>query len=158
MKLKKLAVASWLALGALGAQAAVVLPGGSLGVLGPDAELFGGVVTGGNYLNSFFFELDEASTVTGSLAAFFGDVTFSSVSLNGTLSPLTATTTGYSFSFSNLSSGNYQLSVAGFAPVGLNAYAGSVLAQPVPEPGTVTMLLAGLGLMGAMAARRRSGG
>lgn len=157
MKLKKLAVASLLALGAWGAQAAVVLPGGNLGTLGSDAELFGGVVTGGSFLNSFFFELDEAGTVTGSLAEFFGDVTFSSVSLNGALSSLTSTTTGYSFSFSNLSAGNYQLSVAGSAPVGLNAYAGSLMAQPVPEPGSVMMLLAGLGLMGAVAARRRNG-
>ena len=34
---------------------------------------------------------------------------------------------------------------------------GSVLSQPVPEPETYAMMLAGLGLLGAIARRRKAG-
>ena len=72
----------------------------------------------------------------------------------------TAQTLNY---FSELSSGNsgqgnqfFAAHLAGFSDlsVGSGDFAGSTLA-PVPEPETYAMLLAGLGLMGALARRRR---
>ena len=95
------------------------------------------------------------SNVSGSVAEFFGTVSFSSVQLGSIGSPLTITNTGQGFSFANLAAGQYTLTVAGSAPVGFNAYTGSIMAQPVPEPESVAMLLAGLGVVGAAVARRR---
>ena len=55
--------------------------------------------------------------------------------------------------------GAYYFDVAGVAPAGLAAaYNGSVdtaAAPPIPEPETYAMMLAGLGLMGFVARRRR---
>jgi hypothetical protein len=157
MKLKHVVAASLLAFGTAASQASVLAPGGDFGSLGAASELFGGLVTGGTFSDDFYFTLDGTSSVTGSVAEFFGDVSFSAVALDGAAALLTATTTGYSFSFANLAAGDYVLTVTGSSPVGLNAYAGSLMAQPVPEPQSVAMLLAGLGLMGAVATRRRRG-
>lgn len=156
MKLKQLVAASLLAIGAVAAQAAVLAPGGDFGTLGPESELFGGLLVGGAFSDGFYFTLTDTSTVSGSVAEFFGDLSFSAVSLDGAGALLSPTTTGYSFSFANLAAGEYQLTVTGSA-VGFSSYAGSLLAQPVSEPQSLAMLLAGLGVMGAVAARRRTG-
>lgn len=55
-----------------------------------------------------------------------------------------------------LDTGNYSLAVAGTS-VGDGTYQVSLLATPVPEPESIAMLLAGLGLMGAIARRRNQG-
>ena len=73
----------------------------------------------------------------------------------------TATGTLTSLSFANTATpiGSYFFRVTGASPNGVSvgaAYSGSisVAAAPVPEPESYAMLLAGLGVMGAIAVRR----
>jgi len=63
-----------------------------------------------------------------------------------------------SFSFANTPAGNYYLQVFGVTTGSLGGiYTGaiSIVPAPVPEPETFAMLLAGLGVMGAIARRRK---
>lgn len=68
-----------------------------------------------------------------------------------------ATPTGYSFAFNNVAAGTYLLSATGtnaFGATAVNATY-SVSAVPVPEPETYAMLMAGLGVVGFMARRKK---
>ncbi len=61
-----------------------------------------------------------------------------------------------SFSYAALTAGSYYLQISGIANGTLGgAYSGSISVTPVPEPETFAMLLAGLGVMGAIARRRK---
>lgn len=77
---------------------------------------------------------------------------------NGTGNNLYGSPLGDYHPMSNLLAvGDYSLRVAGTG-VGLNGagmYTWTAVAQPVPEPGEWAMLLAGFGLIGAAARRRR---
>lgn len=156
MMFKQVAIASVFAVSALSAQA-IVYPGQSLGALGSEAELFGAIKYGtGSFSDGYNFSLDSLSSVSGSVSqAFFGAVSFSSVTIGGTTVALNPTNTGYGFSFANLAAGNYTLTVQGLTGDRMSMYTGSVMAQPVPEPESIAMLLAGLGVVGAAVARRR---
>jgi hypothetical protein len=57
----------------------------------------------------------------------------------------------------SLGTGDYSLNISGMAApqYGGGAYAVSLMAQPVPEPGEWAMMLAGFGLIAAAARRRR---
>ncbi len=71
----------------------------------------------------------------------------------------------WAYAFSNQSSWNFggstnaanvqNAGAAGAVDMGLWAYATGSIVSPVPEPETYAMLLAGLGLMGGMARRRK---
>jgi hypothetical protein len=67
-----------------------------------------------------------------------------------------APTTGVSFDLAANSGGAVYLMVAGVTPIGSigSLYSGSVTVSAVPEPESFAMLLAGLGLLGAIALRR----
>ena len=61
------------------------------------------------------------------------------------------------FTFSGLAAGNYALNVLGFATGSTGGfYAGGAIATTVPEPETYALMLAGLGIVGFVAARRRA--
>jgi len=65
---------------------------------------------------------------------------------------------GYSFSVFNLDSGDYYFKISGTALSAKSGYTISLSATPtapVPEPETYAMMLAGLGLMGFIARRRK---
>jgi hypothetical protein len=63
------------------------------------------------------------------------------------------------FTFSNLSAGTYALNVLGFANGNAGGfYSGGFIATTVPEPETYALMLAGLGIVGFVAARRRAHG
>ena len=106
------------------------------------------------------------SNVTGSFDYLLNATGASgSVYTGATVSDLTAslylgntlkgTSTGLNYSFSNLLSGNYTLKASGtVANGGFNLLITNYTVTPVPEPETYAMLLAGLGVMGAIARRR----
>jgi hypothetical protein len=117
--------------------------------IGTGADAFGGTLT-----------IDPLS---------FLDISIKSVVLSGAglVTSLVDTTPG-SFSFSNLASGVYSLTVSGLVTKGKGfddilplpvGYAGSLTAtasvSPVPEPETYAMLLMGLGTVGWIARRRK---
>ncbi len=75
---------------------------------------------------------------------------------NGTgsqLGSMAATNTTYTFS--NLAVGDYSFKFTGSAGPNGGGYMVGLSVAPVPEPSEWAMMLAGLGLVGAVAARRR---
>lgn len=155
-----LAAASVLLAGAASA-GVVAYPDDSLGTLSPTPALYGnllatGKAAGGVFSDDFFFDLSAKSDVIGSVGTFFGTVSFSSVLIDGNTLALTSTPTGYGFNFSGLAAGTHTLTVEGAFPKGGHAYVGSVYATPaVPEPASMALALAGLGVMGVVARRRQ---
>ncbi|KGM40097.1 hypothetical protein JY96_08810 [Aquabacterium sp. NJ1] len=139
----------------------VAYPDDSLGTLSPTPSLYGdllatGKAAGGVFSDDFFFDLSGKSDVIGSVGMFFGTVSFSSVLIDGNALALTSTPTGYGFNFSGLAAGAHTLTVEGAYPKGGHAYVGSLYATPaVPEPESMALALAGLGVMGLVARRRQ---
>ncbi len=154
MQLKHVAAAALLALGAASAQAVTTTVNPNLGTVGSAEEYFGGVTVfdKGSFSYAYTFTLDNVSTLTGDLDKLWGNVSFTGVSIGGTSAALAA---GDTFSFANMAAGTYTLLVSLNSKSFTHGWGGSLVAAPVPEPQTVAMLLAGLGLMGAVAARRR---
>ncbi|MDO9197684.1 FxDxF family PEP-CTERM protein [Rhodoferax sp.] len=154
MNIKALVSASILALSSLAASAASTSP---IQVTGPsfaDIELAS-------------FTLAETSDITGAVGfapyvliapgfqIALPSVTFSSVSVYNTVQALTtlASWSGPNFTFSNLAAGTYSLRTDGLVG-GTNFIGAQFTVTAVPEPETFAMLLAGLGLVGALARRR----
>lgn len=160
MQVKHVAAAAILALGAASAQAITSTQGvtltfnPNLGTVGTAEEYFGGgaVFVKGSFNYAYNFTLDNKSSLTGDLDKLFGKLTFTGVSIGGTSAALSP---DYSFSFADMAAGTYTMLVSLNSTSWKHGWSGSLVAQPVPEPQSVAMLLAGLGLMGAVAARRR---
>jgi hypothetical protein len=55
-----------------------------------------------------------------------------------------------------LAAGTYTLTLTGTNSSSIASYAGTLGVTPVPEAGTVAMMLAGLGIVGFMARRRQA--
>jgi PEP-CTERM motif len=158
MNLKKLAVASAIAVAASGSFAAS--PSVTVGSDGTVGFGLGGV-TGATFSDTWTFMVGTYAGAPpfkfeSSLTSFDG-VKFTEVVLNGT------------FSFDILNSGNLSVasgtSISGALPWtltikgttdGLGSYGGQLSVTPVPEPETYALMLAGLGAIGFMARRRRS--
>ena len=87
-------------------------------------------------------------------------VTFSTVTFSGsslTTSGVSLSASGSSFSFTNLAAGTYKLLASGTAAPGIGSYvSANYTVTPVPEPESYAMFLAGLGIMGAIARRRKN--
>ena len=103
-------------------------------------------------------------TIQGTLPQFPGfsfsiplqTISFTGYSLTNLAGGLPALTgSGSSFSFSNLAAGTYRLAASGSVD-GFGAAFGGYTVTAVPEPETFAMLLAGLGLMGTIARRRKN--
>ncbi|MCX9158305.1 FxDxF family PEP-CTERM protein [Niveibacterium sp. 24ML] len=149
MKLKSICVAAAIACATTGAHAA------SFGELSAPAESFVGLYTKPLFADSISFSLAAPSTVyidPDIVGGAGGFGLFSGTTLIGSLYSLESSTV----SFSGLSTGDYKLGFFGFGGgVTAVSFAANAIAAPVPEPETYAMLLAGLGMIGAIARRRR---
>ena len=130
--------------------------------LNPTAAGIGGAAVNGAATSNFKFSVDALSDLTGSWSlyttkgvmteiALFGPGSFSSV-LTGN-----SANTG-SFSFSNLVAGAYTISFTfSSAGKGLAGFYGTMsTVAAVPEPETYALVLAGLGVVGFAARRRKA--
>jgi hypothetical protein len=122
----------------------------------------------GSFTDTFTFTPDLGGFVSASLITIGGfaaaDLDFLSASINGT--PLTLSSSGSGeFALLDLTSltGPLVLTVTGTAGpsfeagAGVNAsYAGTLNVTAIPEPGTLALAMAGLGVVGFLSRRRRS--
>ena len=177
IKLLTAAVAMAASASSFAASTTVARPGDDLGLLSefpsqfldyrltsPEARVVAppeGILFG----HTYSFTLGTESSVIGSLAGFLGEPAFSSVSIVPDLIGGTILTQsldyapGGSFRFDNLAAGTYTLLVDVIYPSGPQGYAGSVYATApaVPEPQSLALLLAGLGVAGVVVRRRAKG-
>ncbi|HEX5372108.1 MAG TPA: FxDxF family PEP-CTERM protein [Aquabacterium sp.] len=153
---------------------ATTYPGGSLGVLSANPSNFeSGAIVSGSFSDSYGFSLNTLSDVFGSVSDNSGSplltqlgfapgvVTFANASV-GLLQSVAIDALGH-FSFADVGPGNYTLTITGTFSVppfpGVAAYTGSVYASaqatpgPVPEPTSLLLALAGLGIVGFMLRR-----
>ncbi len=139
----------------------VVYPAGSLGALSDSPALFGDVkvvnsLGGASFSDVYNFTVGQNSVLKGTVGEFVGSISFTQLLINSTPVTLTATNTGYSFSLSGLAAGSHTLTVAGTMPKGGHGYIGTVYATPaVPEPESIALAVAGLGVVASLARRRR---
>jgi len=121
----------------------------------------------GSFNDVIEFSINKASDFSASIFNFnIANITTSISAASSAAATLTATsavapkvTTSpfLTSTFASLASGTYQLNISGTAGSwfgGAYGVALSAVAQPVPEPESYAMLLAGLGLMGTIARRR----
>lgn len=169
MKLKSIAAIGFLAFGAATAAQATTA---SLGTLTPLIVSSGSFVAGGLINDNFTFTLSTNSVMQsnvtvlpGSAAinpAFYGIYTAGLNSIVGDADDVAVFPTSYNFSTTStthvdtLMAGNYYFKVFALAN-GPGAYSisASATAVPVPEPETYALLVAGLGVIGFVASRRR---
>jgi hypothetical protein len=113
-------------------------------------------LTSGTFANAYTFTLSSMlSDVTGDTNS--SGVSWFGVLLQSPTVPYTALDTNPDdgFSFKGLSAGTYALTFLGS---GTGGYGGFYTVTAVPEPETYAMMLAGLGAIGFVAARRRNRG
>jgi len=166
MKLSRVATASALALASAGSFAAAL---GSID-LSSGSGFFGNTPIAGAFVDTLSFTVTTASTFSGSITSVVNgtqDVDFMSIVLTpGVLSfasvlgdPVEVWATpaaGF-----GLTPGVYTLTLTGTNSASVGSYAGNLAVTPglpstsVPEPESVAMLFAGLGIVGLLARRRR---
>lgn len=115
------------------------------------------------FLDSYLFTIASnlglsASATIKNLAP--GQFTLTLYQGSSVLTPITSTQSGsdsFSYSWGSLTTGyQYRLDVSGKDNKNvIGTYSGSLTVQAVPEPESYAMFLAGLGLMGVIARRRR---
>lgn len=161
MKLRSIALAAVLAVSG----SAFAVGPGPLGPIGSSAIFIGNTVTD-VFDDVYTFSLASSGSISGGVNAINIEDMFNipkkglGVSLTGPAvwnsTPIDKTPS--SFSFLNLVAGTYALHVVGFADGddgGIYAGAFKFTAAPVPEPETYALMLAGLGIVGFMASRRK---
>lgn len=109
-------------------------------------------LTSGSFAFPYTFSLTGPATVTGDTNS--SGISWVGVTLSNPAALFSASDANPDdgFSFSGLSAGNYTLTFQGS---GTGGFGGYYTVTAVPEPGTVALMLAGLGLVGFVGARRR---
>ncbi len=154
MRLKALSAALLLA----GSASAFAVGPSTLGPIDNISVVIGNNVAAGVFVDTYMFAITNPGTVFG--GAFPVYITSFSAVLQspvlGTIGTDSNPTDG--FSFTGLTPGLYALQFTGSATGSAAAYGGviSTVTSPVPEPETYALMLAGLGIMGFVATRRRS--
>ena len=123
---------------------------------------FGGNFVSGSFLDNVHFTLDgpaEGSFGVGALNFTVGHTPILNISnLNLSLIGNDGSNIGsdLDFTVNSLDAGNYILQISGNANgVAGGVYAGGINLSPVPEPGVLGLLVAGLAILGFMIYRRR---
>ena len=167
MKLKNTFVATALAVAASASTADAVV---SMLDLSSGNARFGRDNAVGSFADTYTFTLTGSawmvSSTASSAASGSQDLDYSSLQITDTSPNVLATFVGnrgddqnefYSLSSTLLPAGNYQLLIRGFNSPTQASYSGnlavSAAPNPVPEPGTLALLFAGLGVA-AFASRR----
>lgn len=155
MKFKTAIAAVAVAAASMGAQASVITGNSATFVAGTFTNNYvtDVIVTGLSNVTGSFDYLLSATGASGAL--YVGSAVTGLTTSLYLGNALQGTSTGLNYSFSNLLSGTYTLKASGtVANNGFNVLINSYTVTPVPEPETYAMLLAGLGVMGAIARRR----
>ena len=175
MFIRNLIAASAFAMASVSAQAAVFGPFSDLGQVGSEAVSFGAFSRFEEeplaFEVTYEFSLASASALSGFIGQAGADfelieqgetefsltpITLSGILVDGVAaSTFVAQDGGFAFSFANLTSGAHTLTVLGTGFPEYGAFVGNV-ATVVPEPTAVGLLLAGLGVVGVVASRRRA--
>ncbi|MDP1533666.1 MAG: FxDxF family PEP-CTERM protein [Rubrivivax sp.] len=169
MKLNQIVAAvALVGLGSVGSLAVAVTP---LGTLNPSAS-FSNTVSG-SFLDVWSFNFATPSIVGASVTnveVSFGSFSAGGISnfaawLNGTPLNLSTSTqnsppitvkTQVLAGAASLPAGSYQLQVSGTVIGGSASYGGNIVATPIPEPETYALMLAGIGAIGFVVARRKA--
>lgn len=163
---KTLVLAAVLATSTLSANAAVSFkPGSSATISSGDISQYGSAAAGATFNDYLSFSLsapgDFYADILGTAGTKFKFTSFDLLSSTYTLLSLGDITPLGPRSSAGINSyiaqaGNYFLHIKGTSSGSNSIYNGSIsLATPVPEPETYGMFLAGLGLMGFVASRRK---
>lgn len=141
---------------AAGLGSAHALPALSLNLgADPNNALVAGFAIGGSATTTYNFSLSTASDLSGALLGV-GPITMSSIVLSGgsLLSPSSyALPDSGSFLFTGLGLGSYSLAFSYNTSL-VGGFVGTVSATPVPEPQSLALALAGIGVVGFLLRRR----
>ena len=140
-------------------------------VIMDNTAFFGNVLTGGNMGGTFTDRYNFTTTMMGDLSADLLSMTgnarnglditgFSLFNSTGQLLGGTMLSTGatdsWSLNYNDLAAGSYYLQVQGsLVSNAAGKYYANIALAPVPEPETYAMMLAGLGMLGFAARRRK---
>ena len=140
--------------------------GGALD-LSSGSTFFGRTPTAPSFIDTYTFTVTGSSLLTGSVdSSAIGDqdIDFTSIMImQGATTIATFANSGtdaqehYTLGQTVLTAGSYSLVINGLQSAAAASYGGNlaVIATPVPEPETYALLLAGLGVLGFVARRRR---
>ena len=129
-------------------------------------DVFGAAFKGKTFDDFFNFHLNIASDLTAALVSISGRTTdlsitgFNLIPVGGTTifgSSLSSdpTLNAWAVEANNILPGSYQLEVLGTVVGAGGSFGGNINVSPVPEPGALGMMVAGLGLMGVAMSRRK---
>jgi hypothetical protein len=142
----------------------------SVGTIGSTTQVFNHTQLG-SFQDTINFSITGASTLSGAannLVLSFGSFSaldiagltvnvWNNIHPNGTINFGSFAGNNQTYSFSLPSAGDYHVDITGVANGTFGGTYGITLsAAPVPEPETFAMLLAGLGLVGTIARRRKT--